>query len=246
MMIVTQRLLRRAAGFVLLSGAMAGPVSAQTMDRARYLFLFADNLEQATGFAANPVRFEGEAWYGGSYNRLWVKLDGDVGTKGDGEGEVEIQALFSHLVSSYWDLQPGVRVDRAWGDMGRTRSHLALGLQGLAPYWFEIEAALFISTSGDVSANLQASYELLFTQRLILEPEIEVNAAVQDVPAWGVASGFTDTEVGLRLRYEFRREFAPYLGYIWQRSFGGTADLRRNAGELPHRRSLVAGIRMWY
>lgn len=240
-MIVTQRLFRGAAGLVLLAGAMASPMSAQTMDRARYLYLFADNLEQATGFAAKPVRFEGDAWYGGSYNRLWVKLDGDVGTHGDGQGEVEIQALFSHLVSSYWDLQAGVRVDRAWGDLGRTRSHLALGLQGLAPYWFEVEAALFISTSGDVSANLQASYELLFTQRLILEPEIEVN-----VPAWGVASGFTDTEVGLRLRYEFRREFAPYLGYIWQRSFGGTADLRRNAGEPLHRRSLVAGFRMWY
>jgi len=238
--------LARAAGLALLIGATASSVSAQTMDRARYLYLFADNLEQARGFAGDPVRFEGDAWYGGSYNRLWVKLDGDIGTGTAAEGEVETQALFSHLVSSYWDVQAGVRVDRSWGDVGQTRTHLALGVQGLAPYWFEMETTLFVSTSGDVSASLQAGYELLFTQRLILEPEIEINAAVQDAPTWGVASGLTDTEVGLRLRYELRREFAPYVGYLWQRTYGGTAALRRDAGEPWHRRSLVAGIRMWY
>lgn len=242
----TIRRLGRAAGFALFLATMASPVSGQIMDQARYLYLFADNLEQATGFAGNPVRLEGDVWYGGSYNRLWVKLDGDIGTQGAGEGEVESQALFSHLFSPYWDVQAGLRVDRSWGGLGRTRTHFALGLQGLAPYWFEVETALFVSTSGDVSASLQASYELLFTQRLIIEPEIEVNAAVQDVPAWGVASGLTDTEFGLRLRYEFRREFAPYVGYVWQRAYGGTADLRRSSSEPWHRRSLVAGIRMWY
>ncbi len=242
---MTTRLLSLFASVALLVAGAAGRASGQTMDRTRYLFLFADNLEQANGLAGSPIRLEGDAWYGGSYNRLWMKVDGDVGTSGK-SGELETQALFSHLVSSYWDIQAGVRVDQAWGDERRTRTHLAVGLQGLAPYWFEVETALFVSTAGDVSASLQVSYDLLFTQRLVLEPEVELNASFQAVPAWGTASGFTDTELGLRLRYEVRREFAPYLGYVWQRNLGGTADLLRASGDPWHRRSLVAGVRMWY
>jgi copper resistance protein B len=232
------------AAALLLGGRQ--PAGAQVMDRARYLFLYADNLEQAPGLAGRPVRLEGDAWYGGSWNRLWIKLDGDVATDGPDEGEIEVQALFSRLVSPYWDLQAGLRVDARWGESDRARPHLGVALQGLAPYWFEVESALFVSAQGDVSASLQASYDVLLTQRLVLEPEVEVDAAFQDVPEWGVGAGLTSTELGLRLRYEIRREFAPYVGYVWRRSYAGTADLVRAAGGTPRGSSLVAGVTMWH
>ncbi|HZD04404.1 MAG TPA: copper resistance protein B, partial [Longimicrobiales bacterium] len=226
-------------------GATARPASGQVMDQARYLLLMADHLEQAPGLSGRPVRLEGEAWYGGIWNRLWMKLDGDADTRG-GEGAFEAQALFSRMISPYWDAQIGARVDAAWGDESRSRTHLALGLQGLAPYWFEVESTLFVSSGGDVSLRLKGSYDLLLTQRLILEPDLEVSASFQDQPDWGLASGVNDTQLGLRLRWEIRRELAPYVGYFWHRSFGGTADLRRDSG-LPWRDgSVVMGLRMWY
>jgi copper resistance protein B len=235
-----------ALAAALLGGASARPVSAQVMDQARYLFLYADKLEQAPGLPGRPLRLEGDAWYGGSWNRLWIKLDGDVATRGPEEGEIEAQALFSRLVSPYRDLQAGIRVDGRWGEGGRARPHLAVALQGLAPYWFEVESALFVSARGDVSGSLQARYDVLFTQRLILEPELDVGASLQDVPEWGVGAGITHAELGLRLRYEVRREFAPYVGYVWRRSFSGTADLLRTAGDPPRQGSLVAGVTMWH
>jgi len=241
-----RRTLWAALGLAVLGlTGLAESASAQMMDQARYLFLFADNLEQAPGLSGRPIRLEADAWYGGSYDRLWMKVDGDAETNRS-EGEVEVQALFSRLVAPYWDVQIGVRVDATWGDDSRTRTHLALGLQGLAPYWFEVETTAFVSAAGDVSASLQASYDLLVTQRLVLEPEFEVRASIQGQPEWHLGSGLNDTELGLRLRYELRREFAPYVGYVWVRSFGATADLRRAAGGTSRQGSLVAGLRMWY
>jgi len=230
---------------LVATGLGTTPAAGQVMDHTRYLYLFAQHLEQAPGLAGDPVRLEGEAWYGGNYDRLWMKFDGDVATQGD-EGDVEVQALYSHLFSPYWDVQAGVRVDGLWGEGSRARPHAVIAVQGLAPYWFEVESALFVSAAGDVSARLEASYDLLLTQRLILEPDVELNAALQDVPEWGVGSGLTSTELGLRLRYEVRREFAPYVGYAWTRSYAGTADLARAAGELAHRGSLVAGVTVWH
>lgn len=223
-----------------------GPARSQVMDQARYLFLRADNLEQAPSLPGRPLRLEGDVWYGGDWNRVWIKLDGDLALSGDTEGELEAQALYTRVVSPYWDLQVGLRVDRAWGNGGRSRGHAVVGIQGLAPYWFEVESAVFLSDGGDLSAELQASYELLFTQRLILEPEVQLQVSATDQPEWGTGSGLTRTEMAWRLRYEFRREFAPYLGWVWARSWSGTADLARATGQPPSRGSLVAGVRMWY
>jgi copper resistance protein B len=236
---------RLAGAAALTLAGLPDAASGQVSDQARYLFIFADNFEQAPAFSGSPVRLEGDLWYGGSYNRLWMKVDGDADTEG-GDGQLEAQALFSRLVAPYWDVQIGLRLDALWGEESRSRGHLALGIQGLAPYWFELETTLFVSTEGDVSASLQASYDLLFTQRLVLEPEVEVNASFQEQAEWGLGSGITDTELGLRLRYEIRREFAPYVGYVWARNFGGTADFLRTAGFARRQGSLVAGLRMWY
>jgi copper resistance protein B len=144
-------------------------------------------------------------------------------------------------VSPFFDAVAGVRVDRAWGAGGKTRAHLAVGLQGLAPYQFEVEPTLYVSHEGDVSAGFAASYHVLFTQRLKLESELETSAALQDVPEWGVGSGVNDLGLGFRLRYEFHRKFAPYFGYDHHWIFGETADL---AGESSSG-AFVFGVRVW-
>lgn len=243
-----RRLARASAVLVLLTVGLAvapRPGSAQTMDQMKYLFLKISDLEQARGFAERPILLAAEGWYGGDWNRLWMKLEGEASTV-ESEGEVEAQLLFGRLVAPYWDLQGGVRVDHAWGDGSRTRPHLALGIQGLAPYWFEVEASLFVDVDGKASGAFSAGYDMLLSQRLILEPEIEVGVAFQDVPDWGVAAGVHDFELGARLRYEVIREFAPYVGYVWNRSFGGTADLLRASGAPYRQGSLVFGVRAWY
>ena len=231
---------------VALAALGARSASAQVMDQARYTYVAVDELEYAPGPAERPIVLSGELWHGGDYNRLWLKADAERSTA-ESAGEYELQALYGRFVASYWDAQVGVRVD-AEREAGESdlRAHLVLGLQGLAPYWFEVEPALFVSQDGDVSARLEASYELLFTQRLILEPELETSVAVQDVPEWGVGSGFNDVELGARLRYELVRELAPYLGVSWEKRFGETADLVRAAGADPSEATFVAGIRAWW
>jgi len=230
---------------LLALAGTAGPAAAQVMDQARYLFLYADRFEQAPGYSGQPMRLGAIGWYGADYNRLWLKVDGTADTRG-GQGEGEVQALLSRIVAPYWDAQVGVRLDGMWGGENRVRPQLALGLQGLAPYWFDVETALFVSPAGDVSARVQASYELLFTQRLMLEPDFELNAALQDQPDWGVGAGLSNAELGLRVLYEIRREFAPYAGFVWQWSVGRTADFARTAGAPLRQSSLVIGVRTWY
>ncbi len=164
-------------------------------------------------------------------------------TEANGEGEVQV--LYGRQVAAFWDAVAGVRVDRRWGDGTATRALLAAGLQGLAPYWFEVAPTLFVSQHGHLSARLEASYELLLTQRLIVEPELELNAAVQEVPEFGVGTGLNDIELGIRLRYEVRREFAPYVGFSWTRRVGKSADLARATGEDAGSGTFVAGLRVW-
>ncbi len=242
------RKLRAALGLVSGLGILVAtgkPVAAQVSDRVNYLFLMAQEMEQASGLEGQPIRLDAEGWYGGDYTRLWMKVEGDAATTSS-EGEVEVQALFSRLVAPYWDLQAGIRVDQLWGDANRSRTHLALGVQGLAPYWFEVEATVFLSTEGDVSTQFTGSYDLLLTQRLVLESQLDFNAGLQKVAKFGEGSGITDLEVAMRLRYEIRREFAPYIGLAWTKMFSGTADYARLSGRRVRDGTLVAGLRWWY
>jgi copper resistance protein B len=230
---------------VLALAAAPGTADAQMIGGHRYLYLSADRLEHAPGLDGRPMLLEADAWYGGSYNRLWIKVEGGAELEG-GDGELEAQALYSRLIAPYWDAQIGVGVDAAWDPLRRARGHLAVGIQGLAPYWFEVEAMLYVSHEGDVSASLEAAYDLLVTQRLVLESEAEVQGAFHDQLRWGIAQGVSVADWGVRARYEVVRELAPYVGWAWSRSFGRTARLRREAGKPAQEGSLVAGVRVWY
>jgi copper resistance protein B len=207
------------------------------------LILF-DQLEYAPGAEGRPLSLDAVGWYGGAYNRLWFRAEGEQLTATSG-GEAEAQLSYGRLVTAYFDALAGVRVDRRWGDESATRAHLAAGLVGLAPLRFEFSPTLFLSQDGDLSARLEAEYQLLITQRLVASPEIELNAALQEVPEWGVGSGINDYELGLRLRYEIKREFAPYVGFAWTRRVGGSADFAREEGEGVSEGAFVAGLRVW-
>jgi copper resistance protein B len=186
-------------------------------------------------------RWDGEAWYGGDINRLTVKTEGEGAFREDAEGE--IQALYSRAVGPYFNLQAGVRQDFA---PGPDRTYATIGFEGLAPYWFDVEGALFLSDKGDVFGRLEGYYDQRITQRLILQPRAEVNLSAQDVPTSRVGAGVTDAELGLRLRYELRREFAPYVGMSWERKFGDTARLARADGEGTGGFIAVVGVRTWF
>jgi copper resistance protein B len=184
-----------------------------------------------------------QAWLGGDLNRLWIKAEGEYLTDAETTEEGEIQALYSRAVSPYFDLQLGVRHDF---EPSPSRTLAVLGLQGLAPYWFELDTALFVSEDGDVSARIEAEYEILITQRLIAQPRLELDLAASDVPELAIESGLVSYEVGLRLRYEILRELAPYVGVSWTGLDGGSADLAEAAGEPTSSVALVAGLRFWY
>src|SRR6056297_2080455 len=225
----------------LLVGGTAQPAHAQTMDDQFRTFVLFHKLEYVPEPAERPVAMEATSWMGGDVNRLWLRGEGETSTI-HREGEVEVEALYGRLISPFFDAVAGVRVDRRWGGGGQTRGHLAVGLQGLAPYQFEVEPTLYVSHEGNVSAGLAASYHVLFTQRLKLESELETTAALQDVPEWGVGTGVNDLGLGVRLRYEVHRKFAPYVGYDHHWSFGETADL---AGEHASSGAFDFGVRVW-
>ena len=205
-------------------------------------FVQADRLEGRASEAERGYLLDLQGWVGTDASKFWAKIEGD-GVVGGALEELEVQALYSRMVGSFFDLQLGVRQDVSADE---PRTHAVVGVQGLAPYWFEVDAAAFVSHTGDVTARVEAEYELLFTQRLVLQPRIELNAAFQDVEALGLGAGLSSAEAGLRLRYEIRREMAPYVGISWQRAYGGTADFARAAGAGVAGAAVVAGLRLWY
>jgi len=216
----------------------AAPAAA--MEEGMTFHMVRAEIDAAEIDGADVFNWDGEAWIGGDVNKLWIKSEGVIV---DGETEdAEIQALWSRNVADFWDLQLGVRADLE----PDSRAYLVIGVQGLAPYQFETEAAAFVSEDGDVSARLKQSLDLLFTQRLVLEPHVEVNAYAQDDPARAIGAGLADVEAGLQLRYEITRKFAPYVDFVWERALGETASLRRNVGEEVEQTSLRAGVRFWF
>ena len=181
------------------------------------------------------LRWDGEGWYGGDIHRLVVKSEGDGST--DRIDRAEIQALYSRAIGPYVDLQGGLRQDLG---AGAKRTYATVGVEGLAPYWFQVEGALFLSDKGDLLGRVQAYYDQRVTQRLILQPRAELNVAAQDVPASGIAAGLSEAELGLRLRYEIRREVAPYVGLSWEHRRRPTTH--DDAGGA----ALVLGVRGWF
>lgn len=201
-----------------------------------------DRFEAGLGDSEEGWLWDAAGWTGGDINRFWWKSEGE----GDFDGEIEgeVQALYSRAVTPFWDVQAGVRQD--FREDGESPTHLVVGVQGLAPHWWEVDAAAFLSTGGDLTARVEAEYDQRITQRLILQPRIEVEASASDVPELGLGSGLTHVEAGLRLRYEIAREFAPYVGVEWSRDLGGTADLTRAMGGEPEHTRFVIGLRAWF
>lgn len=214
-------------------------------DERIYSLTALDLLEVAPLSEQIPGTFDGFWRLGNTYDSFWLKAEAE-GQLREPEGEAELQALYSRIITEFFDVQAGVRVDAAFDDELRARPLLVVGMEGLVPFLFEIEPAVFVSLRGDVSARLEASYDLYITQRLILEPEVELNAAVQPVEDWGVGSGLNDIELGSRLRYEIIPEIAPYIGVNWTRLFAETADFARADGEVISELRFVAGASLWW
>ena len=197
-------------------------------------------LEILDAEGSNPITWEAEAWIGKDINKLWFKTEGE---RVDGETEeFELQALYSRAIDPYWDFQVGLRRDFK----PESRNWAVAGFNGLAPYHFETDAAVFIGESGRTALRLQSEYELMLTQKLVLSPEIELNLYGKDDPELGIGSGLSDGSLGLRLRYEFTRQFAPYVGVEYSSKFGKTADFAREEGEDVSDTKLLLGISAWF
>lgn len=194
-----------------------------------------------TGGGDAAFLWDAQGWYGGDIDKLFFKSEGE-GEFGGSIEEAEVQLLWSHAIGPFWDLQAGARLDFE----PETRSHLAIGVQGLAPYMFHVDAAAFLSDRGDLTARVEAEYDQKITQRLILQPRVEVELAAQDIPERKIGAGLTKIEPGLRLRYEFVREFAPYLGIEYEAKLGDTADIARAFGDDPDGFKFVLGLRAWF
>lgn len=198
-----------------------------------------DRLEATSGNGAEGYAWDAQGWYGGDINRFWWKSEGEGAFDGDLE-HAELQLLYSRAVTPYFDLQGGVRQTyRPEGD----RTDLVLGVQGLAPYWFEVDGALFVSNEGELTARAQAEYDLRLTQRLILQPRAEVTLAAQEIPEFAIGAGVSNVLAGARLRYEIRRGFAPYVGVEWSGAVGDTRNLVRANGDDPEATRVVLGVR---
>jgi copper resistance protein B len=224
---------------------------ASSMNRARDVLnsehgggriskVMAKILELTTSSGEEGYRWNIEGRYGGDLNRLVFKSEGEA-PGGDVESG-EIQALYSRAVARYTDLQAGVRYDFEPNGV----AYATVGIETLLPYWFEVEGALFLSEHGDTLARLEGSYDFQMTQRLIFEPRVELTLAAQDVPESNIGSGFSLAEIGLRLRYDIRREFSPYIGINFEKRFGRTADMARVSGAEVDDTSVILGLRAWF
>lgn len=200
------------------------------------------DLEYQARKGRDGYSWDGEAWYGGDINRLTIKSEGE-GAFGEGLESSETQLLYSRAIGPYFNAQAGIRQDLG---PGPDRTYAVIGFEGLAPYWFEVGGALFLSDKGDLLGRFEGYYDQRITQKLVLQPAAELNFALQDVPASGIGSGLSDVELGLRLRYEVVKEFAPYIGVEWNRKLGDTARFARLAGEDADSTSFVVGVKAWF
>ncbi|NKQ12096.1 copper resistance protein B [Stutzerimonas zhaodongensis] len=218
------------------------PLQGHTVhDKYLASFFLLDQFEYQDADEGSTLSWDASGWIGGDIDRFWFRSEGER-TNGVTE-DAELQLLYGHAIGPWWDVVAGVRQDfkpespQTWA---------ALGVQGMALYAFEAEATAFIGEGGQTAARLEGDYDILLTNRLILQPTAELNFYGKNDPQRGVGSGLANAEVGLRLRYEIVREFAPYIGVTWNRSFGNTADMARDEGEDREEARLVAGIRMWF
>lgn len=232
-----------AGGTTRVSGPYALPPSQRLRmaDEHNFASLRVDRLERSYASDNNGTSYDAQAWFGRDYDRLVIKAEGDV-TKGKLQ-EARTEILWGHGIATFWDTQLGVRFDPG---VGPDRGWLAFGVQGLAPYWFEVDATAYVGDQGRTAFRLGAEYELLLTQKLILQPRVEFNVYGKRDTERGLGSGFAESQAGVRLRYEFTRQFAPYIGVERVGKYGQTARLAREDGEKDSETRWVAGIRFWF
>ncbi len=205
------------------------------------VFKVMGEVESRSTQGSNPKVWGIDAWVGKDLEKFWIKSEGE---KVDGKiAEAELQLLYSKAVSPYWDLQVGIKKDFK---PTPTRQWAVVAAKGLAPYLIEVDASLFVGSSGRLGMRLDTEYEYMFSQQLVLSPEIELNAFAKDDEVTGTGKGLSNIEAGLRLRYELSREFAPYIGINWGKKYGNTATFASNEGEDVEDAQIVAGIRFWF
>jgi copper resistance protein B len=222
-------------------GINAGGAVQPVMDQKILAHAIFSQLEGRSNGSNTEFRWEGQGWAGTDYDKLWIKSEGTLSNGAVDDGQQ--QFLYSRAVTTYFDLQGGLRSDI---DSRPARNWAAFGIQGLAPYFFDLEVTGFVSGQGHLAAKLEASYDLLLTQRLILQPQIELNVYSKGDPARLIGAGFSDIDTGLRLRYEIDRQFAPYIGVVYEGKFGQTANFARRAGESTGDVRVAFGIRVWF
>jgi len=229
-------------GFTLTEGpyAQSGPRQLKLADEHSFWAVLGDRFEYQED--SETTVYDLQAWYGTTYDRLVIKAEGDIADGTLEESSTDL--LWGHALNAYFDTQLGLRFDQY--NEGKDRQWLALGLQGLAPYWFELDVTAYVGNNGRTALAAEAEYELLLTQRLILQPRAELNLYGKDDPENGLGSGLSDLALGVRLRYEFSRQFAPYIGVEWTSTYGDTADYRRAAGDDRSDTQIVAGLRFWF
>ena len=220
----------------------AAMIDAMQMDDdATFAMFKLSRLERAFSDDGPSTDWKADAWIGGDIDKLWLRSEGE-----HAHGELEqadVEVFWNHAVAAFWDTQLGVRQDFG---QGPNRTWAAFGIQGLAPYWFDVEATAYVGQSGRTAIRIEAERDLRLTQRLIFTPDLELNAYGQTDTPRRIGSGLSNVELGLRLRYEVTRKFAPYIGVDWNRRIGKTAELVRQEGEPAFEHGLVAGVRLWF
>ena len=231
-----------SAGTTLTEGpyALEGNERLTLADEHPFYALLGDRLEYNE--QANAGVFDLQTWYGTTFDRLVIKTEGDLSEGSIEENQTDI--LWGHAVSAYWDTQAGVRLD--YNKEGENRQWLAFGLQGLAPYWFELDMTAYVGERGNTAFTLEAEYELLLTQKLIIQPRAEITLYGKNDKQNELGSGLSSSAIGFRVRYEFTRQFAPYIGVEWSNKFGNTADYATSSGQSNNNTAFVAGIKFWF
>jgi copper resistance protein B len=227
---------------ITMTGTEKDATMAPVMDNGIFAHAILDRTEGRIGGGQNAFHWEGQAWIGTDYDKLWLKSEGSALGKG-GVEDGRHEFLYDRALTTFVDLQAGVRTD--W-DSGTGRTWAALGVQGLAPLWFDYEATAYLSDGGHAALRVTASYDLPITQRLILQPEVEINFYSKSDPGRRVGSGLSDIDAGVRLRYEISRKFAPYIGVAYVGRFGQTARFAQQEGEGVTAVPFVFGIRSWF
>jgi len=219
-------------------GELAKPRLA---DEHNFSSLLVDRLEAVSTSDNKSAIYDLQFWYGRDYDRLVIKSEGDYDNQSLEESSTEL--LWSHALGAYWNTQLGIRYDSA---ENKDQSWLGFGIQGLAPYWFELDISAYIGEQGRSALNMEAEYEILITQKWVLQPRVEMALNIKDDEAAGIGSGLSETVTGIRLRYEIRREFAPYVGFEWAKKYGATADYANAANSDTSFTRAVAGVRFWF